>query len=278
MKTTIILLALKISPTDVLPLLQIIEENNGNRKKIEELTLEHYKKNSKNFASPHLSPFRVRVAHSLRKLRLLQGENQNVMLTLEGRYLYSISENIELYKKELSRILLQLDNEKCHILDIFQKTNQQMRYKDIVEELGKNGIIVKKTDDKLRRWLQFLAYCEILQYVPPVYHFNSHVIEALESKSQPVSAKEFKKVLYEEYEKIKKDKGTTYVSIPAIKTAVSSKLKSKGFTPLDFKEYLIEAITKSPDKKITLSETGIRQIGGIFYNKTYYYFLSISKK
>jgi|APSaa5957512535_1039671.scaffolds.fasta_scaffold07575_7 hypothetical protein len=275
MKT--ILLALKISPTDVLPMLKIIEENVGNRKEIEQLALEHYKKTSKQIASPHLNPFRVRVAHSLRKLRLLQGENQNVSLTPEGKYLYSISENIEVYKKELSRILLQIDNEKCHILDIFQKTNNELRYNEVVEELGKGGIQIKKTDDKLRRWLQFLAYCEILYYSPPIYRFNSDVIEALESRSQPVSKKEFKKTLYQEYDKIKKDKGT-YVSIPAIKTLVSSRLKNKGFTPLDFKEYLINAMTEKPDKKISLSETGVRQVGGILHNKTYYHFLTISEK
>lgn len=272
-----ILLALKISPTDVLPMLKIIKENMGHRKNMEELALVHYKKTSKQIASPHINPFRVRVVHSLRKLRLLQGENQNISLTPEGKYLHSISENIEVYKKELSRILLQIDNEKCHILDIFQKTNNELRYNQVVEELGKDGIKVKKTDDKLRRWLQFLAYCEILHYTPPIYHFNSDMIEALESKSQLVSKKEFKKILYEEYNKIKKDKGT-YVSIPVIKTLVSSRLKNKGFTPLDFKEYLINAMTEKSDKKISLSETGVRQVGGIFHNKTYYHFLTISEK
>ncbi len=273
----IILLALKISPTDVLPMLKIIEENVGNRKEIEQLALKHYKKTSKQIASPHLDPFRVRVTHSLRKLRLLQGENQNVTLTPEGKYLYSISDSLEMYKKELSRILLQLDNEKCHILDIFKKTKKDLKYNDLVEELGRQDTLVKKTDDKLRRWLQFLAYCELLTYSPPIYHFNSNMVEALESKPQLVSSKEFKKILYAEYEKIKKEKGT-YVSIPSIKSLVSSKLKNKGFTPLDFKEYLIKTMTDKPDKKIILSETGVRQVGGIFHNKTYYHFLTISEK
>lgn len=273
----IILLALKISPTDVLPMLKIIEENEGNRKEMEQLALEHYKKTSKQIASPHLNPFRVRVAHSLRKLRLLQGENKTVTLTPEGKYLHSISDNLEMYKKELSRILLQLDDEKCHILDIFRRTKNDLKYNDIVEELSKQDTIVKKTDDKLHRWLQFLSYCELLTLAPPTYHFNSDMITALKSKSPPVSSKEFKKTLYAEYEKIKKEKGT-YVSIPAIKTMVSSQLKNKGFTPLDFKEYLIKTMALKSEKKITLSETGVRQVGGILHNKTYYHFLTISEK
>ena len=193
MKTTVSLISLKISPCDVIHLLQIIDENMGNRKKIEDLTLEYYKKTSKNFASPHHSPFRVRVAHSLRKLRLLQGENTNVMLTPEGKHLYSISRNIASYKKELARMILQIDDEKCHILNIFQKITPEMNYKEIVQELEKSGIAVKKTDDKLRRWLQFLTYCEILFYDPPTYHFNSDMVKALKSNPQPVSMEEFKK-------------------------------------------------------------------------------------
>lgn len=269
-----VLLSLKISPLDVIPLLKIIDNNQGNRAKIEQLTLEYYQKSSKQASSPHISPFRVRVGHSLRKLRLLEGENLNVSLTPEGKYLNTISQNTEQFKKELGRILLQLDNEKCNILTIFKKIGNQLNYKKIVQELEHTGLKIKPTDDKLRRWLQFLSYCEILSYSSPIYTFNSEVVEALEKKPQTISLKEFKKILYAEYENIKKDKGS-YVSIPSIKIAVSSKLKNKGFTPLDFKEYLIRTMSEKPDKKIVLSETGVRQTGGIFHDKTYYHFLTI---
>jgi len=271
------LLALKISPLDVLHLLEIIETNPNDRKTVERLTLEYYKQNSKSTSSPHLHPFRTRVGHSLKKLRLTQGENQNITLTPEGKHLRSISSDIEKYKSALARMILRLDDEKCHVVPILQKFKKPFKYDDIVEELKKKGMDIKPSDDKLRRWLQFLTYCEILHYDPPKYTFDSNMVEALEMKPQPISLQEFKKSLYAEYARIKNNRGT-YVPIPLLKDAVSTKLKAKGFVPLDFKEYLLRAIHEKPDRNIVLFETGVRQAGGILHNKTYYHFLTILEK
>ena len=148
------------------------------------------------------------------------------------------------------------------------------RYEDMVCGLEKVGVTVKKTDDKLRRWLQFLTYCEIVQYTHLFYRLNSGVVEALESEPQHISLAQFEETLYEEYDTIKKTRGA-YVPIPEIKQAVSKRLTNKGFVPLDFRDRLLATIQESPRRKIVLAETGIRQTGGIFHDKTYYYFIVI---
>ena len=152
--------------------------------------------------------------------------------------------------------------------------NRNARYEDMVYELEKADVTIKKSDDRLHRWLQFLTYCEILQYAPPLYRLDSGVVEALKSESQPISSTLFEEILYEEYDEIKKTRGS-YVPIPAIKQKVSTKLQKKGFVPLDFQDYLLTIIKKGSRRKIVLSETGVRHTGGIFHGKTYYHFIVI---
>ena len=268
------LMALKISPVDILPLLNMIKDNASDRRQIEKLVLEYYKKTSKSITSPHHNPLRTRVVHSLRNLQLLQDQGSDIKLTPEGMHLCHFSTNPGIYKKELAKMLLHIDRETCHIIDLIKAMNNNARYRDIVCKLENTGITVKKSDDKLRRWLQFLTYCEILQYAPPLYRLNSGVIEALESESQTISPAQFEEILYEEYDKIKKTQGL-YVSIPAIKQAVSDRLKAKGFFPSEFQDRLLTTIQKGSSRKIVLSETGVRQAGGIFDGKIYYYFIFI---
>lgn len=270
------LLALKISPTDVSSLLKIIFENKGHRKIMEELTLNYYKKSSRQSNTPHLSPLRVRVAHSLRKLGLLTGMKESIQLTSEGEYLYSIIDDLNAFKRELSRIILQIDEKKCRIL-VFFNNKKSLRYNDIVNELKKENIIIKKNDDKLRRWLQFLTYCNIISFSSQGYTLDTDYLEALKTTRKKISLKKFESVLYGEYKILKNKKGS-YASIPSLKSAVSSKLKNKGFTPFDFNDFLIDLIEDTPKKRIILSKTGVRQVGGIFYKKAYYHFLSIKAK
>lgn len=272
-----ILLALKISPTDVLPLLLIIHNHVNDRKKMESQTLEYYKKSSKHIQSPHLNPFRTRVVHSMRKLGLLEGKKSEITLNAEGEYLYSLSSDLDKYKKEFARIVLQLDIEKCKTVELFSNFDKSLTYNQIVEQLKKNDVIIKKSDDKLRRWLQFLNYCDILWYDNPSYELNKNNVAALKLPSQNITMNEFKKVLYDEYEKLKKIKGA-YVPIPSLKVAITGRLKEKGFSPFDFKNFLINLIESKPEKKILLSQTGVRQEGGILYNKDYYHYLSIQEK
>ena len=58
------LIPLKISPADIQSLLDIINNNKGDRKQMERLVLEYYKKISKSMTSPHHNPLRTRVVHS----------------------------------------------------------------------------------------------------------------------------------------------------------------------------------------------------------------------
>lgn len=268
------IIALKISSADIVHLLSIINDNVGSRKLMEELVLKYYKKTSKIIASPHHNPLRTRVVHSLRNLQLLQGQGLDIELTPEGIHLCSFSNNPEKFKKALAKIILHIDEKKCHIIDLIKKMNRNVKYEDIVYELEKADVTVKKGDDKLRRWLQFLLYCEILKYTPPFYRFDTGIIEALKSESQPIPPTEFEEILYEEYDAIKKTRGI-YVSIPAIKQAVFERLKNKGFMPFEFQDHLLTIIQEEPRRKIVLSETGVRQTGGIFYSKTYYHFIII---
>ncbi|MCV0400998.1 MAG: hypothetical protein K5777_03325 [Nitrosopumilus sp.] len=270
------LLALKISPKDVLPLLQIIESSKT-RDEIEKKTFEYYKKSSKDIHSPHISPFRVRVAHSFRKLGLITGDKHEIKLTPEAKFLLEKSENLDKFKKEFSRLILHLDQEKVKLINFLKKIDGSFTYNDIVENFEKEGITIKKTDDKLRRWLQFLFYCDLISFSSPYYEINLITLTALDTAVKKVSIKEFEKILYEEYEILKKNKGS-YVPILDLTLSVSNKLKHKGFAPIDFKEHLLKTISSKPKKQITLSETGVRKEGGIIHNKVYYYFLSIHEK
>ena len=272
----IIFLPLKIKPEDVLPLLKIIKENN-NRKKIEQETLKYYKQSSKHIDTPHLNPFRTRVPHSLRKLLLIKGEKNEYGLTTEGEYLYNFSDDFNRYRKELAKMILHIDIDKCKITEIFQQNKKTLSYNEIVDILRNNNIIISKSDDKLRRWLQFLTYCGILSYEPPLYTLNMSMLESLQVPEQNIPLKEFKKILYQEYKKLKKGKGP-YVSIPLLKSAVSEKLKQKGFSLFDFKSFLIKTIKEKSSKKINLHETGVREGGGIMDDKVYYHFISIREK
>ena len=269
------LIALKISALDVLPLLGAIKEATGDRKRMEILVLKYYKKTSKRITSPHHNPLRTRVVHSLRKLKLLQDQGDNIKLSAEGLHLYNISDKPEKYKKEFAQMILRLDREKCHIIDLIQEMNGKAKYNKLLFELGKKDPKGKNIDEKLRRWLQFLTYCEILHYQSPVYKLNMAALNGLESKSQSISLVEFEKILYEEYDKIKKTQGV-YVPIPRIKSVVAGRLAYKGFWPGDFECYMLKLIQKHPTKKIILAETGVRKTGGIFHNKIYYHFVVIS--
>jgi len=103
------------------------------------------------------------------------------------------------------------------------------------------------------------------------------MLESLQVPEQNIPLKEFKKILYQEYKKLKKGKGP-YVSIPLLKSAVSEKLKQKGFSPFDFKSFLIKTIKEKSSNRINLHETGVREGGGIIDDKVYYHFISIREK
>jgi len=189
------------------------------------------------------------------------------------------------FKYQFGRILYEIDKEKCKVIPSLLKASNQEKentatYKRLVSALVNNGVETHEEDERLRKWLPFLDYVDLIEKTGKAsFRANVKLIENYKLKKPTASFQSFEEILFEEYEKLETTEGI-YVPIYKLVMSVCDKLIERGyfFNTYDFKTSFVTLLNKYSSlerKKILLSQPGKREEEGIYIANTYYYFISI---
>lgn len=224
---------------------------------------------------------------SLRKLRLIVGHGQLLKPNSNGRMLlrsYSQDGFIG-FKYHFGRIVYDIDEAKCMLISSLRDSLQgtmldSVSYEDLVLTLTKKGIDTSQKDERLRKWLPFLKFVDLVRDVDEGrLGMNLQLIEEYELGKNTVKFETFEKIVFEEYDKLATKEGV-YVTIFVLEERTCNKLidDENFFTTFDFERYLILLLRKYSSlkkKKILLSQPGKREEEGVYVDNAYYYYISI---
>lgn len=216
---------------------------------------------------------------TLRHLRLIRGTGDDVLLTAPGEELLKAYEfeGESGFKVALAKYLLKLEIDQGIgvMLDI-QKMGKIVSGGQLLEYLESN--YGQKTDyGSFRKLMLYYAYVGLVKIDGDQLEVRTqqfeNLITGLEAK---VSEPQFIRVLREEYEKIRAQRGgNPYVPIPDVRDGVC---KATGIMMGRF-DQMLERIPKETDSYIIhLSQPMLRKAGGIKLAGKYLYYVSIYEK
>jgi len=224
---------------------------------------------------------------SLRKLKLIIGRGRFLQLNSNGKLLlksYS-SGGFDKFKYQFGRILYEIDKRKCKVvpslLEISKREKRDtVTYKQLVSTLTNKGVETCEKDERLRKWLPFLEYVDLIKKPEKTnLMVNLKLIKDYKLRKPTAPFKLFEETLFEEYKKSEVRDGI-YVPIYKLVMKVCTTLIQEGyfFSTYDFEASFVALLNKYSSlerKKILLSQPGKREEEGIYIDNTYYYFISI---
>lgn len=224
---------------------------------------------------------------SLRKLKLIIGRGRFLRPNSNGELLlrsYS-SGGFDEFRYQFGRILYEIDNRKCKViassLEVYEREKRNtVTYKELVSTLASKGVETHEKDERLRKWLPFLEYVDLIEKTGRTdFKVNLKLVKDYKLKKTTVPFKLFEKTLFEEYKKLEIREGI-YVPIYKLVMRVCTRLLQEGyfFNTYHFETSLVALLNKYSSlekKKILLSQPGKREEEGIYIDNTYYYFISI---
>lgn len=224
---------------------------------------------------------------SLRKMDLVIGHGHFLQLSSNGRLLlrsYS-SGGFDEFKYQFGRIIYEIDVRKCLVIPSLleisgSKEHNAVKYGQLVSKLREKGIGTHEKDERLRKWLPFLRYVDVIKTIDKdLFRINIELVRSYKLRRTPAPFELFEKTLFEEYEKLQIKEGV-YVPIYMLKENVCAQLmeRSYPFNTFDFEIFFVDLLNKHRSldrKKILLSQPGKREEEGMYVDNTYYYFISI---
>lgn len=223
---------------------------------------------------------------SLRKLKLIVGRGKLLQLNSNGLLLltsFSSGGKIE-FEFQFGYILYQLDKKNGRIIDcLLEETEKEeeknITYQQLVTNLLHKKVETSKEDERLKKWLAYLEYVNIIQINGDSIRLNQTLIATYRSNKRFPPLNIFEDFFFAEYKKLENNEGI-YVPIYQLIMNVCFKLITEGypFTTFDCErglEYLLKRYSSLEKKKIILSEPGKREEEGIYVGNSYYYYISI---
>ncbi|MCW4011126.1 MAG: hypothetical protein NWF05_10990 [Candidatus Bathyarchaeota archaeon] len=280
------LFVVKAQPATVLGLLKCIDQNEGNTDNMKMCVNLHLQKCSGKTKKRNLrSDFYGITLPLFRKLKLISGHGRFLRLNSNGKLILRkfYDGGFEEFKHHFGRLILEVDKANCRVVSSLIELSSRglvtVGYPALVEILAQKGISTSDKDERLRKWLPFLTYFELVKEENTVFQVNSSLINRFVAERDLVPFNVFEKVIFEEYEILEAKEGI-YVPIHELMEAACVRLIEKGFPFLtfDFSRYLSNLLKKHSsmvEKKILLSQPGKREEEGIYVDDTYYYFISI---
>lgn len=272
----------------ILGLLKCIERNEGNILSMKNCIHSYLQRHSHRKKQRNMRSDVYGIAlPSLRKLKLIAGRGQLLQLNSNGKLLlksYS-SGGVAEFKYQFGRILHEIDKKNCKVIpslvEISERENRNVvRYEELVSTLLNKGIETYEKDERLKKWLPFLEYVNLIERMDKtLFQVNLKLVKEYRLKKPTAPFKLFETTLFEEYERLEAKEGI-YVPIYILIMSVCSKLIEKGyyFNTFDFEKFFVDLLNKYGSlekKKILLSQPGKREEEGIYVDNTYYYFISI---
>lgn len=279
---------MKARPKMILGLLECVQKNEGNVLGME--TCIH------SFLQSHSGKQKERNVRSdvygvtlpsLRKLKLIVSHGQLLRPNSNGRMLlrsYS-QDGFNGFKYDFGRLVYDIDEAECMLISSLRDSLQgtmlnSVSYEDLVLALAKKGIDTSQKDERLRKWLPFLKFVDLIRDVDEGrLAMDLQLIEEYERRKNTVKFETFEKMVFDEYDKLETKEGV-YVPIFVLEERTCSKLIDDGnlFSTFDFERYLIMLLRKYSSlkkKKILLSKPGKREEEGVYVDNAYYYYISI---
>jgi len=280
---------MKATARSILGLLECIDGNEGDIGGTKDCIHQHLQKLSVKERQRNIRSDVYGVAlPSLRKLQLIIGHGSFLRLNCNGKLLlksFSLR-GFDEFKSHFRRIIYEIDNRKCKVISSLREVldskpnHDAATYEQLVSSLVKKGIETHENDERLRKWLPFLEYVDLIKTVDEnSLHVNFDRVRDCERKGVSAPFELFERLFFEEYEKLEVKEGI-YIPIFALRDNVCIQLIEKGhfFNTFDFEKLLIILLGKYSSlesKKILLSQPGKREEDGMYVDNTYYYFISI---
>jgi len=280
---------MKAIPEMILELLKCIEENEGNVFDMKNCIHDYLQRFSgKEMERNIRSDVYGITLPSLRKLQLVIDHGNFIRLNSNGRLLLRsyFTGGFDDFKYQFGRIVYEIDERKCKVISSLIEVSSRLPKqnavadRDLLSSLLKRGVETYQRDERLRKWLPFLEYVNLIEIKnKDRFQVNIELVENYKLKRAPASFELFEKILFEEYGKLKV-KESIYVPIYMLREKVCNLLIEKGysFNTFDFELFLVAVLNKYSTlkrKKILLSQPGKREEEGMYIEDTYYYFISI---
>ncbi|MFX0135553.1 MAG: hypothetical protein ACFFDN_18050 [Candidatus Hodarchaeota archaeon] len=273
------ILPVKAKPETIPHTLEIIQKYEGDINQIINGIVEYLQQESQRQKKPsrRILYYAVTIP-TLRKLKLIEGEGADIRLSPNGKRLFDAyySAGISGFKKEFACHLLWIDSEDGNVISTLQKSSPL----SIKELINKIQLSEQTTLDRLKKWLNYLKFVELVKLESDrVIIRNSQLEASLKKKNLQFQENEFIDVLLSEYKQIRNENvGMAYIPIPAIRDKVCEKFSDRGMWTWDFDKLLI-TLPRETDKYILqFTQPMERKEGGIYIGKRYYYFLHIHEK
>jgi hypothetical protein len=275
--------ALKIKPDTISYILSIIKKNEHNYSVITNEIYAYLINLSKRTQKP--SPknlVRAVALPSLRHLKLIEGDENDIQLTPQGNSLYYSSlNNLNLvddskFRKEFAKYLILLE-EKYYVSIINElKTYNKIKISDFSIYLFEEKNY-KFSFDRFHRWLNYLKYVGFISVQKKMIVVNQSQILNAQSNEKPPSLKYFREKLIESYLKLApKSEFLGYVPIPLLKNEIYSIISN--LWDQDFYDMLPKINREDNNTVIAFSEPMKWVNGGINIDGKYYYYIYIRKK
>lgn len=273
--------ALKAKANLVPGVLKIIIDNEGNYAKIEEAVIDFWRQKSARKKAPtSRNSMRAVFGPTLRHLHLIRGERDDIRLLPPGRRLLQEYEKDgeSGYRKLLAKHLVKLDREKwLNILGYLRQSNMKHTFAELLETLRSQVPDCLINEERLTK---FLLYCQYVGLVSVENRFVALRVSQYERSThnsyKELNNKEFFKLLYEEYKKLRpQGEGSPYVPIPDIRDAVCER---SGVWLDDFDQQLKDLPKETQDYLIQLTQPMVRKPNGITIGSKYLYYIAMYKK
>jgi len=270
---------IKARPETVIHILQIIEDNEGSFKKIEDGVIDYWKRTSIRRTEPsRRNSMRAVFGPTLRHLQLIRGEGDEIKLLPKAKELlvsYKQGGTV-LFKQKLAEHLLKLEETRwVNVLSALQNcesVSTESLMKTLMTEYPES--IINKS--KLSKYLAYLEYVGLISSKNGQISLRKSLYEmTIAGLQKEISADQFMKTLFDTYSEQRAKQTSSYVPIPEIRDAVCEKL---GIWPDQFDE-MLTGIPKETDRYlIHLTQPMIRESSGLKIGGKYFYYISVYTK
>lgn len=270
---------LKAKPDTIPRVLQILRDNEGNFKKMEDGIIDFWKKNSLRSKEPsRKNSLRAVFGPTLRHLQLIRGQGDNIKLLPKAKeFLASYETAGEVaFKKKFAEHLLRLEETRwinlLSELDGFGRISIDSLLRYLRQKYPRSRI----DKIKLKKYLSYQKYVGLISLDRDEVTIRKSLYESLaKGLVRQVSEDEFKESLFESYRRLRAKKTSSYVPIPEVRDAVCEAIR---IWPDEFDQLLMKIPKETPKYLIHLSQPMIRESDGIRIGDKYFYYMTIYTK
>ena len=273
----------KLNPRDILPIIEIIQKNEGNIEAIKDKIHSYLSNVSEKGKITERNAVYALAFPTLKRLNLLVGKGEQIRLSVDGRMLFRVYETkgIDAFNRKLAYIIFRADKESADVLGAIKDSRKEhLSKREIASKLIEKSIETSVADDRLTKWLRILKYVRFIDKVDNLYTFNDYQLSAVKRESAKVPLDVFFNKLLQAHHKLTRERGgNPFIPIPEIEREVCSQFVDEGFTTFDFRRHLSELKGKTIDGyTVVFSRPGSRESKGLRIKGEYYYYIAIFRR